>query len=259
MADLQSRAVSPKAALPAHEEELQQEFAYRSVSWTAIAVLVASLFTPLAFLSQVGWILPLIVIVCGMLALRSLAANAERFTGARLVWIGLAISTLMLGWAPARYAARRHSLLGDARKVADAWAELVNHRDLQQAHQWHLSSAERAPEGKSLDEFYAEKVGEGEMKADRQKSLATFFDRKALAKWLQIDDAHAEYVGFSKQNSFSDAEEFILQYRVTGKQAGKEIEMPVYIMLVRRPIAPGRFEFTVGNVIDYDPVPLDDN
>jgi hypothetical protein len=252
MTDLKSSAGSSSAALPAHQEELPQVETYRSISWGAIAVLIAAFFTPLAFLSPALWVLPLGVIVAALLVMRNLMIQFERLTGQRLVWIGLVIATVVLGWAPARYATRLNSLLTEARQVADQWAELVNHRDLEQAHQWHLTSRERAPENVTLDAFYKEN-------ADRQKSMQQFFDRGGMKTWLQIEDGRAQYVGYNKQTAFSDAEEIVLQYLITGKRKGKEIEQPMYIVVVRRKMGEGEYEYVIGNVIDYDPVPLEMN
>ena len=89
---------------------------------------------------------------------------------------------------------------------------------------------------------------------------ALVVDAPAIKNWLQLDEAHSEYVGLARHNNaYSDAEEFVLQYRVTGKRKGKDVELPAYIVVVRRAIGPGKFDFRVENVIDFDPMTLDLN
>ncbi len=235
-----------------HAEQLPQEETYRSISGGAICVLVGGLLSPLAFISPVLWFIPLAVILAAVWVLRGLAANADRFTGGRLAWIGLGIALLTLGWAPARHFMRQSGLQADARKTADAWAEMLNRRETQSAHQWHMSSLERADSNTTLAAFYAEQP-------ERQKALQMFLDRPAVKRWLALNKPQATFQSVVKQNSLPDADEVVLKYQLRGESEGKSEEFPVWIVVVRRDPTPGKYEMYVANVIDYDPVPLDDN
>ena len=118
---------------------------YRSLQSLAVLTLVLGILSCLALFRTMFWIVPLVTLILGVIALRLLAANPEKIGRKAAIW-GMALALLFGAWAPSRYFSRQWWLAGQARTYADAWMELVQQKKLKEAHQLHgrQETSERA-------------------------------------------------------------------------------------------------------------------
>jgi hypothetical protein len=135
----------------AHEEELQQ---YRSISLLAvISALIGTL--SVAALAYPGlWLVPAAGIVLGAVAVYVTSANADRLGGKYLAVAGLCLSIFFGAWAPTQFISTRHIIDDQSQEFCVAWLRMVLEKQLEPAHQAHLSFRYRQPEGTSLVEHY---------------------------------------------------------------------------------------------------------
>jgi hypothetical protein len=128
---------------------------YKTISAWAIASLLIGLAAPLALVSILLWIVPLIGLFIGGNALRLLNRNAEQSTGYGFVWLGLFLSLFMLVYVPTRLVLRNRELQTHAEMLADKVLELLQRNQLHEVH--HLSTRQflsRDPQ-RPLSEYYA--------------------------------------------------------------------------------------------------------
>ncbi len=93
-------AIDTLTANTSFEDDLPIEDTYKSVSKTAVFALVFALLGLLAYLFVPMLALPLIGLLCGVLALRSIKAYPEEFTGKGIATMGAIACGLILFTAP---------------------------------------------------------------------------------------------------------------------------------------------------------------
>lgn len=108
---------------------------YRSVSPWSILSLILGIASPLAMIGPVLWVVPGLGIVVGLVALRSLAADADHLIGRKAAVAGLALSLLFFTAAISAAATNRWWLATEARTVAEQWFELLSEDHPKAAYQ----------------------------------------------------------------------------------------------------------------------------
>jgi len=229
-------------------DELATTSEYRALSLWALASLAVGLLSLFAFLSPLFWLLPLAGVAVGTMTLRQLHLNRDRFTGSRLAWCGLAISLVTLGWAPARQITRMSALEGKARQVADAFVDLICQAKLHEAHQWHLHASDRAPLDAELKTYYASD-------SHKERLLNDFFASPVMKQWLALGTAsQARFVKVSSSFAFTNQEEILFEYEVTGQVDGHTKTLQAIVVVAREKVeGANRHELFVSAVVDLDP------
>lgn len=110
----------------------EPELEYRAVEPWAIGGLLVGLLSPIALLSQVLWLVPLVGIATNALALRRLHQGANR-VGRSAALVGLGLSVLF-GVVPVAQSVADYIVLKDQpREVADHFLEYLRHDDPRKA------------------------------------------------------------------------------------------------------------------------------
>ena len=216
---------------------------YRSVHPIAVLTIVSSIFVPLALLTEVLWIAPVITVVFGVFALRFLA-NAPEKIGRKGVLVALALAVFFGSWAPARYFSRQQWLYQKARGYADAWLELVQQQKLYKAHQLHLHWSQRVAEGVSLDDFYSKLPY-------TDNEFYTFFETTALKAitGLKEHDGTIEFYRAFGYERYSSRDIVELQYLVEFEHENRREKITIYIMMARQlDVASGDRQWRVDRV-----------
>lgn len=236
----------PNARSFAREETTADE--YRAFSPWAFLALGFGLCSWLAFLTPLFWLLPLASVIVGIFTWRFLQANRDRYVGGPMVLAGLAMSLLVLGWAPARQFSRMAVLEAHGRRVAEQFIELVNQGKLQEAHEWHLQASARAPYETDLKTYYA-------ADPNKERVLNEFFNASAFKQWLRMGrSAKAKFVRVSSAFVFSEQEEILFEYLVEGSIDGKPVEQQTFIIIGRDKIeGKNQYELFVVGAVDMDP------
>ena len=130
---------------------------YRSVSRLAVCAFLLGLASPLALVHPLTWTIPWIGVLVALQAIRQISRPNSLVSGRPIALVGLVLSVLLSGWAPAKYFVERSLLTRQARQFADTWFHLVRDGTLQEAHRWMLPHYQRDPEF-ATQEFYEENV-----------------------------------------------------------------------------------------------------
>jgi len=214
----------------------------RSPHPLAVATLVLGLLSFLALFSTMFWIVPLVTLIFGVIALWSLAASSERI-GRRAALCGMTLALLFGAWAPCRYFSRNAWLVGQARAYADDWLELVRQKKLQEAHQLHGRGNQRAAEGTSLEEFYRnDSQGEGDYQM--------FFAREPLSTFVELPGpVQVEFKKIDLLLSYQGSDSVVLCYDVMYDRDGRQAVLPMRVVLKREPeFETGDFQWFVEGV-----------
>ena len=201
------------------------EIQYRSLSMLAVLGLILGLFSLLALVSPVLWVVPLVAIVVSVTALRRIKNDAER-SGGRLATIGLLIAVCVGLWAVSYHFSREWYLFHTAKRFADQWLEVVQSGNLQEAHQLHLPYLDRFNDKSKLDEYYDSVV-------EIEDSVTEFFDAKPLSEFIKhADQGELRYAGRKDHTTFGMSHFLTLKYILAYEDNGPN-ELVMNIQLER--------------------------
>lgn len=136
-----------------NREEIDQIGTYRMFNPAAALSFVIGLISALALVSFMSWVVPLIGVAIGALALW-LAARRDNMGGATLAWVGIFLSLLFLSMAVSQFISERQVLYDEAEVIGRRWLKLVTEGEDKIAHQAMLHPANRQARGFSVDEYY---------------------------------------------------------------------------------------------------------
>jgi hypothetical protein len=94
---------------------------YRAVSGLAVVGLLAGVFSVLAFVHQLLYLVPLAAIVINLLALRQIAEASPPLIGRKAALTGLALALIFVGSAPVQRAVHRRDLRAQSLQIAREW------------------------------------------------------------------------------------------------------------------------------------------
>lgn len=172
-----SSPVSDKTPRIFHEES--SEIAeLPSTSPLAVISLILGLASIGAMLTPILWAVPVVAVLVGFQALRSIAANPLVWRGRGLVIVALALACFWGGMAPVYHITRHHTLNTQARVHAEHWIDLIRQGKLMEAHQLRLGFNERVEHDLDLKEHY-----KSELNRLNYDVFATGSPIKELAKW----------------------------------------------------------------------------
>jgi hypothetical protein len=210
-------------------------YEYRSPQPLAVLALVLGILSFLAVFRTLFWIVPLVAVILGATALWLLSADPEKI-GRKAAICGMALALFFGAWGPSRYFSRQWWLSGQARVCADAWLELVQQKKLREAHQLHISQAQRAGERVTLDEFYRTNTY-------ARSDYNTFFGSEPLKSFSEL--AGRAQIAFEQTDGYEtdvNADIVTVRYRVTVDQDGRENSLPIHLVMRREPL-PGTADF----------------
>ncbi len=141
---------SPSVFVAADEEVAQ----YHAISSLAVAGLLAGLFSPLAMLAWVLWLVPLGAVVLSTLALRRIAVHSPELVGRPAALAGLLLGATFLVAAPVEDYVYRYLVRRQARQFAQIWIDAVQHGEVYKAHHLMVDPKLRLPLESELADFY---------------------------------------------------------------------------------------------------------
>ena len=147
--------MNDKQPMNALREDVRVEQPYRSLSPQAIICLILGVLSSTALAHPILFVLPVVALAVGVMALREIRANPAELSGARLAVLGVALATLFGSWVISYKLASEHLLSKQAREVGQSWVDLVASGELRAAHQLMTRSDDRAAERADLAEYYA--------------------------------------------------------------------------------------------------------
>lgn len=127
---------------------------YHPLSKMAVAALALGLFSPLAVLEPVLFLIPLVGIVAGVAALMLIARNTPALLGRKVALAGLILSVGFGTAAPAHWLTYRELLRREARQFAMAWFDFLREDQPQKAFQLTRHPNYRQPLDDSLWDYY---------------------------------------------------------------------------------------------------------
>mgnify|MGYP006969344965 CR=1 FL=1 len=170
------------------------EISYRSVSLACVIGFLLGLLSPVALIDPLLWIVPIAGLILSAWGVRKVAAEPSRLTGRNIAVVGIAVSTVILGWAPTRLFVTRHFVYADARKMADQWCALLKAGKREEVYELHQEQQFRRAPSVSLTQYY-------ETNADPRKQLEAYFEREPLKTLVaQAADGQFRFVGNEEQS-----------------------------------------------------------
>jgi hypothetical protein len=151
-----------------HPTDEADVVAYRSLSKAAIVAIILGVASFGALLQPLLLIVPLVAIVAGILALRSISVSTAGLAGRWLAVIGVLLAVFFASTATARFISRDWIVTARARRFADDWLQMAAEGRREEAYEMTLSPAQRQLPGTELAEFYASS-------AERNEELQQFF------------------------------------------------------------------------------------
>ncbi len=142
----------PTDVIETNEEELPEIAGYRSINGLAVGALVLGIFSAFALAHIVLWILPVLTLILGWLAIRR--ARMTDSGGVGVARLAICLAVLFGTWGVTQGIFTDVILKSKARKVADSWMKLIQEGQLRQAHQWTLTSESRVQDPTLLDFYY---------------------------------------------------------------------------------------------------------
>ena len=200
---------------------------YRAVSGLAIAALILGILSVSALVYPLFWSVPVVGVLCALLALRVVRVRSDELSGRTIAIIGLMLSLVFLSWSVTHHLVRRYSLVEHAKPFAMDWLERVQQGHLEEAHEMFLEPSQRRPPGMDLKRFYAEH--------DRaNRDLENLFLNPCLKPIVRhgMDGR----ISFERVIAItrSDGIDYVtLQYAYRYKEDGKDRETAMHLLLVR--------------------------
>lgn len=217
---------------------------YQSPNVWSLVTAALGVLSLLALIQPVFWIVPLLAVVIGLVALRSLAEHPEQI-GRRAVLVGLALAVFFGAWASTRYFSRREWLTREARERADAWLELVRTKQLQEAHQLQTRFAERWTADVSMDEVFPQ--------SERmQVDYLTQFESEPLRTLAALPgEPRVEFERSEDYEPSRNLDTVTLRYRVFYEKRGREQVLPILVVMRRQiDYQSGGYDWYVSRVLD---------
>lgn len=189
--------------------EQQQLVRYRAMSKLAILALLLGLAAVLSLVHPLLLMIPAAGAVCAVVALRTIRANPEQWTGAGLATVGLVLSLFFLGWGLGWTATRPGRLAEQARTFADDWLRLVQKNQLHAAHQLRQPASTRAPLTSRLAEYYSSQP------PDAQEIFRDFADSPAIQALVKAGPENPpEFRGVASSDHSGVVDTVTLRYRL---------------------------------------------
>lgn len=167
----------------AEAQELPQ---YRKISVSAVAGFLLGLLSPLALIHPVLWFVPVLGALVSIAGVRATRSGDPPLTGGVLAMLGLVLSMLFAGWAPARHVSRKATLERQSIAFTQYWFELVQARQLKQLHQLSRDPSHRKPPSVSLEEAYEFKPEEqGDISEENRMMALQMNPQSVLEQFLE--------------------------------------------------------------------------
>lgn len=136
------------------QHEIEELPTYRRLSGMALGALILGLASPLAMVSPVLWLVPVIAIAVAIRALYQVRAEPDVYSGSGFAWIGLVLAVVFLAAAPARTVSREEWLDTRSGLFAQQWIDYLRSGQSHKAHQLHTYESLRLPlDGRLADTY----------------------------------------------------------------------------------------------------------
>ncbi len=218
------------------------EFAeYRALPGQAVVGLIFGLLSPLALVSPMLWIVPVVGVFFGGWALRRIQKHPAEYTGRTLAWAGLSFSLLLAAAAPTDWLVFRRMVRDEARQFSAQWFHyLADDRPApEKAFQLTLPPQSRQPLGGSLWGYYRgtpkqRQALEGYVQTPLVRTLLALGPKAVVRFYDTIGQAH------------DDNEDFVEQcYAVTYEEGGELKSFFVGVQMQRTKVSDGASDWRV--------------
>jgi hypothetical protein len=200
---------------------------YRTISPLAVVAFVLSLLTPVAFLSSVLLLFPLIVVLVSGIALWRIKSRAPVFLGKKLAGFALFLSLAVAVAAPCDWFVYRMILRREARAFGELFIDYVRRGEPQKAYQLTLAPGLR----RSLDNVPLEEFSE----KSARRALETFLGGDAVHAILTVGkNAEVRYYDTESQGEEGTADQVFQSYAVTYSSEGETKTFFVGLVLERK-------------------------
>jgi hypothetical protein len=201
---------------------------YKTISPWAIAAFLIGLAAPLALVSLLLWVVPLLGVALGVNALRSIRLNREQFSGDGLAWCGLFLSLFMLVYVPARMTLRNRELQTHAAVLSDKVLELIQQQQLHEVHQLVTRQFISRDRNRPLVDYYSEDPKNLEV-------FQRFIDGEGIKK---INECKGD---FKYQRELietfvgdTNSDNFLVRYRIQPGEQQHQASFPLWITVERQ-------------------------
>lgn len=218
--------------------------AYRSLSRAALAAAGLGVLSFTALLHPLLLVVPLVAVVAGVVALRSIAVNTEVLSGRWLAVAGLLLAALFAAAAVSREISRDWVVTSRAERFGRAWLQAVVDGRLEVAYEMCLPPTMRQTPGTDLVKYYGGNP-------EKNEALQQYFDNspaRELAKFGADGQLHYLGVydaGWSPRQGDLIGLEFEFDYRDAGQPKSTRIHLVVQRRVHRQK---GRGQWFVKNV-----------
>ena len=136
-------------------EEFIEGGSRRLTIW-AVAASLMGVVASLALVSPLLWVVPLVAVVFGLIALKAIRDSEDSLAGGKLAMAGIGMAVVFLSWSMTSYWMRGRLLYAQAQVIADDWLDLVKNRRLEEAHQLRKNYVDRVAPNMPLAQHYRE-------------------------------------------------------------------------------------------------------
>jgi hypothetical protein len=200
---------------------------YRSISWAAIGALMLGLASMLAIFNPLLLAIAVAAVGLAVFALRQIGAQPEILSGRRLALTGLFLSVFLVVFVPARLSMRSWVLQRRGQQLAEAFLGLLQAGKTFEAHQ--LSNLKYRSQRPS--EMADMNIDPNKLNAE---DFRGFEQTQTIRDIERIDhkfDFHWEAAEPSR--TYSQADVFVLRYRLVPDAAAGKKPFPVWITISR--------------------------
>jgi len=233
---------SPNTFLATDEEVVR----YRALSTSALAALLAGLFSPLTMVFPAFWFVPLAAVVLAGLSLWRIEVRNPDLIGRPAALVGLFLGTVFLVAAPADDFLYHYFIRQEARQFAQTWIDAVRKGEVYKAHQLMVQPTRRLPLESKLNSHYRIETNQRMLKTfvnePTMRTLFAIFRSTELEPAAQI--RFYETASTGRQQGFDTVEQI---YAVTYPDERKQPTTFFLALLLQRSIevASGRAQWTV--------------
>ena len=189
--------------------EEEQLVRYRALHKLAVLALLLGLASALTLIHPLLLFIPAAGAACALVALRTIRANPEEWTGASFAIAGLVLSLFFLGWGVGWSYTRPARIARQTEEFARDWLKLVQQNELYAAHQLRQPAASRAPMTSRLDDFYRSQS------EDLLKGFEDFSSSRLVSALVKAGPDHpAESHGVARGQHSGSADSVTLRYRI---------------------------------------------
>ncbi len=189
---------------------------YQAISGTAVFGLLLGILAPLALIHPLLWIVPGAGIFCSAIALRRIARDAPALIGRKAALVGLVLSVLFAGAAPANWFTYRHLVDREARQFALQWFEFLRRGEMLKSYQLQEPPRERLP----LDDNLRERF----LAAEEERSFLDMYTRRAEIRSLLAlgEKTTVRYYDSVEQRHTGEGDVVKQIWAVTAEEAGRK-------------------------------------